>query len=99
MLVVSRENTAGLTDLLSEMSGRLFQNSRRIALRLPASGVKCEGAGLFLADSEAAGQDVFHVHLHVTPAIIVVVLSSVCTIEKNPAASFWMEWREISATI
>jgi histidine triad (HIT) family protein len=29
--------------------------------------VKCEGVNFFLADGEAAGQEVFHVHLHVFP--------------------------------
>jgi histidine triad (HIT) family protein len=29
--------------------------------------VKCEGVNLFIADGEAAGQDVFHVHLHIFP--------------------------------
>ena len=31
------------------------------------SNVRCEGVNLFLADGEVAGQDVFHVHLHVLP--------------------------------
>jgi histidine triad (HIT) family protein len=34
---------------------------------LRSSGVTCEGVNLFLADGEAAGQEVFHVHLHVFP--------------------------------
>jgi histidine triad (HIT) family protein len=29
--------------------------------------VRCEGVNLFLADGAAAGQEVFHVHLHVIP--------------------------------
>jgi histidine triad (HIT) family protein len=31
------------------------------------AGFHCEGVNLFLADGEAAGQEVFHVHLHVIP--------------------------------
>ena len=31
------------------------------------SGVRCEGVDLFLADGEAAGQEVFHVHWHIIP--------------------------------
>jgi histidine triad (HIT) family protein len=27
----------------------------------------CEGLNLFLADGEAAGQEVFHLHLHLVP--------------------------------
>jgi histidine triad (HIT) family protein len=29
--------------------------------------VLCEGISLFLADGHAAGQEVYHVHLHVIP--------------------------------
>ncbi|MET8864275.1 HIT domain-containing protein [Nonomuraea sp. NPDC004580] len=31
------------------------------------AGVRCEGVRLSLADGEAAGQEVFHLHLHVVP--------------------------------
>ncbi len=34
---------------------------------LRASGLRCEGVNLFLADGEAAFQEVVHVHLHVFP--------------------------------
>jgi histidine triad (HIT) family protein len=34
---------------------------------LRKSALRCEGVNLFLADGEAALQDVFHVHLHVIP--------------------------------
>ena len=38
-----------------------------IAKGIRQSEIKCEGVNLFLADGEAAFQDVFHVHLHVIP--------------------------------
>ena len=38
-----------------------------MAAAIRQSGVTCEGINLFLADGEAAFQDVFHVHLHVIP--------------------------------
>lgn len=41
--------------------------AQRMAAAVRASGVRCEGVNLFLADGKAAGQDVFHVHLHVIP--------------------------------
>jgi histidine triad (HIT) family protein len=31
------------------------------------SGIRCEGINLFLADGEAAFQDVFHTHMHIIP--------------------------------
>jgi len=38
-----------------------------VAEGLRRSGLKCEGVNLYLADGEAALQEVFHVHLHVIP--------------------------------
>ena len=40
-------------------------SSARDGLR--RSGLPCQGVNLFLADGEAAFQEVFHVHLHVLP--------------------------------
>jgi histidine triad (HIT) family protein len=45
----------------------LFRIAQRTAAALRVSGVQCEGVNFFLADGEAAMQDVFHVHLHVIP--------------------------------
>ncbi len=39
----------------------------RLAAVLRSSGLRCEGINLFLADGAVAGQEVFHVHLHVVP--------------------------------
>ncbi len=53
---------------LDEATGfQLFSVTKRIAHAVTNSGVKCEGVNLFLADGEAAGQEVFHVHMHVIP--------------------------------
>ena len=41
----------------------------RLASALRASGLPCEGINLFLADGEAAFQDLFHTHLHVVPRV------------------------------
>lgn len=41
--------------------------AQRAAAALLDSPLRCAGVNLFLADGEAAGQDVFHVHLHVIP--------------------------------
>ena len=45
----------------------MFQVAQRLAAALRASGLRCEGVNLRLADGEVAGQEVFHVHLHVVP--------------------------------
>ncbi|MFO7572056.1 MAG: HIT domain-containing protein [Gaiellaceae bacterium] len=67
LLVVPRAHAACLADLDPEDGASLFRTGQRAAAALRASGLPCEGVNLFLADGEAAGQDVFHAHLHVIP--------------------------------
>jgi histidine triad (HIT) family protein len=67
LLVMPRRHAACLADLEEEDSDALLRVARRAAAALRASGLRCEGVNLFLADGEAAGQEVFHVHLHVLP--------------------------------
>ncbi len=56
-----------LADLDEETAGHIFVVGRRLAAALRASGLPCNGVNLFLADGEAAFQDVPHTHLHVIP--------------------------------
>jgi histidine triad (HIT) family protein len=67
MLVVPRTHAASLADLDYADGGHLFALGQRATAAVRASALHCEGVNLFLADGEAAGQDVFHVHLHVIP--------------------------------
>lgn len=66
-LVVPRRHAPSLGDLDAEDGAQMFRVAQRVAAALRKCGVKCEGVNLFLADGEAAGQEVFHVHLHVFP--------------------------------
>jgi histidine triad (HIT) family protein len=66
-LVVPRRHAPYLSDLEPEDGAQIFRVAQRIAGALRKCGVKCEGVNFFLADGEAAGQEVFHVHLHVFP--------------------------------
>jgi len=67
VLVIPKVHYTDLSDLPADVGGHLFQVAQRIALSLPKTGIKNEGVDLFLANGEAAGQEVFHVHLHVIP--------------------------------
>jgi histidine triad (HIT) family protein len=67
MLVVPRAHAAYLADLDPDDGAAVFRSGQLAAEALRASLLRCEGVNLFLADGEAAGQDVFHVHLHVIP--------------------------------
>jgi histidine triad (HIT) family protein len=66
-LVVPRRHASSLSDLDTEEGAQVFRVAQRVAAALRKCGVKCEGVNFFLADGEAAGQEVFHVHLHVFP--------------------------------
>ncbi len=67
LLVIPKVHAAQLSELDPETGGHMFKVAMRIAEASRRSGIKCEGVNLFLADGEAAFQDVFHVHLHVIP--------------------------------
>lgn len=67
VLVVPNRHVVEATDLNEAESGRILAVAQRINSALRNSGVKCEGVNYFLADGEAAGQEVFHFHLHIIP--------------------------------
>lgn len=67
ILVIPKVHFRDLADLPPEIGAHIFQVAQRIALCLPKTGIKCEGVDLFLAHGEAAGQEIFHFHLHVIP--------------------------------
>jgi histidine triad (HIT) family protein len=67
VLVVPNDHAADLAELEPEIGASMFILAQRLAAALRDSGLRCEGVNLFLADGPVAGQDVFHVHLHVLP--------------------------------
>jgi histidine triad (HIT) family protein len=67
LLVIPLAHAPYLADLDPEDGARMFQVAQRLAAALRGSGLRCEGVNLFLADGEAAMQEVFHAHLHVFP--------------------------------
>lgn len=67
LLVVPLAHAPFLADLDPAAGARMFEVARRLAAALRGSGLRCAGVNLFLADGEAAMQEVFHAHLHVFP--------------------------------
>jgi histidine triad (HIT) family protein len=68
LLVVPVHHAVCLSDLAPADGARVFEVAQRLVAAIPRSGLKCEGVNLFLADGEQAGQEVWHVHLHVIPS-------------------------------
>jgi len=67
LLVVPVQHGAHLADIDADAAADIMRVGHAAAAALRASGLKCEGVNLFLADGAAAMQEVFHVHLHVFP--------------------------------
>lgn len=66
-LVFPKSHVELLSELEREDADHLFQLCREVAAVLYESKLRCEGVNLFLAEGEAAGQEVPHLHLHVIP--------------------------------
>lgn len=67
ILVIPKKHVASLPEMEYETGGELFEVGMKMAEALRASEIESEGINFWLADGEAAGQEVFHVHLHVLP--------------------------------
>ena len=67
LFVLPRTHAELLAELDPDLGAHLFRVAMRLAAAVRASGVPCEAVNLFLADGDAAGQEIPHVHLHVLP--------------------------------
>jgi len=67
LLVVPKVHATDLSDLPPETGGKMFQIAQKMTAALTNSGIRCEGVDLLMAHKSAAGQEVFHAHLHVIP--------------------------------
>jgi histidine triad (HIT) family protein len=67
LLVIPNEHSSFLSGLNPDTGAQMFRVAQRLAAVLRSGLVPCDGVNLFLADGKAAGQEVFHVHLHVFP--------------------------------
>jgi diadenosine tetraphosphate (Ap4A) HIT family hydrolase len=69
LLVVPRVHAVSLAELAEDAGAAMFVTGQRMARALRASGLPCDGINFFLADGAVAGQEVWHVHLHVLPRL------------------------------
>jgi histidine triad (HIT) family protein len=67
LLVIPIHHAQYLSDLSPEDGMHVFRVAQQLAAALRRSGMTCGGVNFFLADGEAADQEVPHVHLHVIP--------------------------------
>ncbi len=67
LIIVPNTHAEDLSIISESTGARMFNTARLLATAIKASGIRCEGINLFLADGKAAGQEIFHIHLHVIP--------------------------------
>lgn len=65
-LVVPRRHVPDLAGLTPDEGAAMWELGRRVAAAARTAGL-ADGVNLFLADGATAGQEVWHVHLHVLP--------------------------------
>lgn len=66
VLVIPKRHCENLYELDEESTARLFQSTVRVARAVRAS-LNPSGLNLWQANGRAAGQSVFHVHVHILP--------------------------------
>ena len=67
VMVIPKKHCPQMRDMDEDIGMHLFKITLRMEQAIRSSGIRCEGINLFLADGEAAFQDVFHLHMHVFP--------------------------------
>jgi histidine triad (HIT) family protein len=67
MLVIPKRHVEYLAQLDDETAAHIMLVGKKVAVALGKSKYRCEGINLFVADGQAAGQEVLHFHLHVYP--------------------------------
>ncbi len=67
VLIIPKEHVELLTELDDHLVGELFIAAKRVGLALKKSKLNCRGINYILADGTEAGQEIFHVHLHIVP--------------------------------
>ena len=70
LLIAPKRHATNLAELPEETGALMFSLAQRLAARIRRSPIPADGVNLILADGAAAGQTVFHIHLHVIPRMI-----------------------------
>lgn len=67
LLVIPKVHAPYMADLDEDTAMHVMKIAKKMGAVIRKSKYKSEGVNLFLADGEAAEQEVFHFHLHVIP--------------------------------
>ena len=65
-LILPKEHAANIYELPDELAAKALVLAKKMAARL-SEGLKCDGFNIVQNNGEAAGQTVFHFHMHLIP--------------------------------
>jgi len=66
-LIIPKKHAEFMKEVDDETISQIIKMAKKVGDAIRKSGVKCEGINLFVADGEAAEQEIPHFHLHVYP--------------------------------
>ena len=69
VVVFPKKHYPYMSDMDEATGMHLFRTAMRVCRGIRNSSIECDGINLFLADGEAANQEVFHVHILVIPRL------------------------------
>lgn len=69
VVAIPRKHVVYLADMDEATGAHLMSTTMRVCQAIRTSGIECDGINLFLADGEAAGQEVFHLHFLIIPRL------------------------------
>ena len=67
VLVIPNVHAESMINVEPQVMRHMMSIAQNLSISLRYSSVQCDGINLFLCDGVHAGQDVFHLHLHVIP--------------------------------
>lgn len=66
VILISKSHAENIFELSEEAVGRIFSVAKKVATVLKEE-LKCDGVNILQNNEKAAGQTVFHFHVHVIP--------------------------------
>jgi len=65
-LILPKKHAANISEMPDELLGRAMSVAKKVAIAMK-EGLSCDGVNVVQNNGEAAGQTVFHFHMHIIP--------------------------------
>ena len=65
-LIIPKEHYANIYELPEDLAGKAFKLAKKLATHM-TDKLNCDGFNILQNNNEAAGQSVFHFHIHLIP--------------------------------